>query len=104
MAQDMAQAIARLDALLLKLLLPAEGRHRAPDARPVASVPDTPTTRLPRVPVLRGEDIGLVCPYPAAHERRQEERRQRARRRALVLATYGVGIGPRRIHGVEVTA
>ncbi|WP_458087588.1 hypothetical protein [Streptomyces malaysiensis] len=38
---------------------------------------DTPTLRLPRVhqmprrPVLRGEDVQLVQPYPVAHERRK---------------------------------
>ncbi|MEV8319481.1 hypothetical protein AB0Q95_35520 [Streptomyces sp. NPDC059900] len=65
---------------------------------------DAATRPLPRVPVLRGEDIGLVRPYLVAFERRQEERRQRARRRELWLAVHGVDIGPRLIHGVEVSA
>ncbi|MEV2249735.1 hypothetical protein AB0I94_04100 [Streptomyces sp. NPDC050147] len=56
------------------------------------------------MPVLRGEDIGLVRPYLVACERRQEERRQRTRWRELWLAVHGVGIGPRFVHGVEVTA
>ncbi|MFC7306279.1 hypothetical protein ACFQVC_18905 [Streptomyces monticola] len=43
-------------------------------------------------------------PYLAAHERREEARRQRARRRALWFAVHGVYLGPRRIHGVEVAA
>lgn len=34
----------------------------------------------------------------------EEARRQRARRRALWLAGYGIDVGPRLIHGVEVTA
>ncbi|WP_369392027.1 hypothetical protein AB5J72_33890 [Streptomyces sp. CG1] len=100
----MAHCIARIFELLLQFLLPAGGHHRAPDTRPIALSPDTPPTGLPRVPVLRGEDIGLVRPYLVAHERRQEERRQRARRRVLLLATCGIDIGPRRVHGVEVTA
>ncbi|MFF2506027.1 hypothetical protein ACFVTY_21935 [Streptomyces sp. NPDC058067] len=56
---------------------------------------------------LRGEDSRLVRPYVLAHEqrvRREQEKRQRARRRALWLAVHGVDIGPRYIHGVEVTA
>ncbi|MFG2503338.1 hypothetical protein ACGFSB_34660 [Streptomyces sp. NPDC048441] len=101
---DMNQGIARIFEPLLRLLLPAPGRHRSPEAS--SSVPplDAPTRPLARVPVLRGEDIGLVRPYLVAFERRQEERRQRARRRELWLAVHGVDIGPRLIHGVEVTA
>jgi hypothetical protein len=53
---------------------------------------------------VRGEDSPLVRPYLVAHERREEARRQRARRRALRLAVHGIDIGPRLIHGVEVTA
>ncbi|MDQ8704187.1 hypothetical protein RCO28_17075 [Streptomyces sp. LHD-70] len=40
--------------------------------------------------------------FLAAHER-QEARLQRARRRALLLSSYGIDVGPSRIHGVEVT-
>jgi hypothetical protein len=61
-----------------------------------------PTRSLPHIPKLRGEDNSLLRPYLVAHERREEERRQRARRRTLMLATYGIDIGPRRIHGVEM--
>ncbi|MER6092771.1 hypothetical protein [Streptomyces bluensis] len=100
----MPHAIAWIFESLLRLLLPARGRHRSPEPPPAARAADTPTVRLPRVPMLRGEDNRLVRPYLVAHERHQEEQRRRARRRALVLATYGVDIGPRRIHGVEVTA
>ncbi|AEM80141.1 hypothetical protein [Streptomyces violaceusniger] len=99
----MPHCIARIFELLLRLLLPAPGRHRSAETVPVPTV-DVSMARLPRVSVLRGEDSGLVRPYLLAHERRQQERRQRARRRALVLATYGVDIGPRRIHGMKVTA
>jgi hypothetical protein len=100
----MPHAIAWIFESLLRLLLPARGRHRSPGPSPAARSVDRPTVRLPRVPASPGEDIGLVRPYLLAHERRQEERRQRARKRALVLATYGIETGPLWIHGVEVTA
>jgi hypothetical protein len=100
----MAHGIARFFEPLLRLLFRASGRHRAPASHTAARSQDTPTAPLLYIPVLRGEDIGLVRPYLVAHERREEERRQRARRRTLVLATYGIDIGPRWIHGVEVTA
>lgn len=100
----MTQVIARLFVPLLRLLVPASGRHRSAERSSATPPVDTPTVRLPRVPVLRGEDIGLVRPYLVAHERHQEERQQRARRRALWLAVHGVDIGPRHIHGVAVTA
>ncbi|MBJ7002013.1 hypothetical protein JG491_18330 [Streptomyces sp. CRPSP2-6A1] len=82
---------------LLRLLLPASGRRRS--CGPPLARQDTVAVGLPR-----GEDVGLVRPYLVAHERRQEERRQRARRRVLWLAVSGVDIGPRVIRGVEVTA
>jgi hypothetical protein len=63
----------------------------------------SPVVRL-HESVLRGEDSPLVRPYLVAHEQHEEARRQRARRRALWLAVHGIDIGPRLIHGVEVTA
>lgn len=101
---DMPHCIVRIFEPLLRLLLPAPRRHRSAEKTPAVPTVDVPTARLPRVPVLRGEDIGLVRPYVVAHEWRQEERRQQARRRMLVLVTYGIDTGPRWIHGVEVTA
>lgn len=100
----MPDCIARIFEPLLRLLLPSEGRHRFPESASPGQSIDTPTRALPRVPVLQGEDIGLVRPYLVAFERQEEERRQRARRRALWLAVRGVDIGPCLIHGVEVTA
>lgn len=99
----MPNCIARIFEPLLRLLWPAPGRHRsagAPLAVPCGAAPTWPLS-LPR-PVLRGEDIGLVRPYLVAHERRQMERQQKARRRALWFAVHGVDIGPRLIHGVKV--
>ncbi|MFD5075509.1 hypothetical protein [Streptomyces sp. NPDC058371] len=102
----MTYAIARLIEPLLRLLFPARGRHRATGAPAIAP---HPATRAPRRPhavtaLIRGEDTRLVRPYLVAHEQREEARRQRARRRALWLAVHGVDIGPRLIHGMEVTA
>lgn len=105
----MPHCIARVFERLLRLLLPAPGRHRAADTRPAVSSTEKPAVPLPRapradtVPFLRGEDTALVRPYLIAHEQRQEEaRHQRRRRRALWLAVHGVDVGPRLIHGVEV--
>jgi hypothetical protein len=59
----------------------------------------------PRFPLLRGEDSSLVRLYVLSpYELRHKKRQQRQRRRALWLATHGIDIGPRRIHGVEVAA
>ncbi|MCE3034173.1 MULTISPECIES: hypothetical protein [Actinomycetes] len=99
---DMGQGIARFVESLLRLLLPASGRRRS--SGPSFTQQDAVVVGPPFVPVLRGEDTALVRPYLVAHERRQEERRQRARRRVLWLAVSGVDIGPRVIRGVEVTA
>ncbi|MFF4601913.1 hypothetical protein ACFY12_04020 [Streptomyces sp. NPDC001339] len=94
---------------LLRLLLPVRGRHRTHRALPDTGREDEPVLALPRVPVrrpglLRGEDVHLIRPYVLTPEERRERRLQRGRRQVLWLATYGVDAGPRRIHGVEVTA
>ncbi|MGG2462738.1 hypothetical protein ACO0M4_23460 [Streptomyces sp. RGM 3693] len=109
--------IASLFLPLLRLLLPADGRHRTPDTPPAA--PSAPRREDPqswiaplrapaRPPVLlRGEDVPLVRPYvltEAEREERRERRLRRGRRRALWLAVHGLDVGPRRIHGVEVAA
>ncbi|WP_158897315.1 hypothetical protein [Streptomyces hygroscopicus] len=73
----MQESIARLVEWLLRLVLPAPGRHRAIGPRPAVACADTPTVRMARVPVAhvwvpRGEDgagTGLVRPYVVAHER-----------------------------------
>lgn len=109
----MLDCIARLIEPLLRLLWPAGGRHRAPL---ITAAPTTPTVPVaaaapsavaPSIGAARAvpctEEAPLVRPYVLTHERREEVRRQRARRRALWLALHGVDIGPRLIHGVEVT-
>ncbi|MGW1372658.1 hypothetical protein ACWD6P_00015 [Streptomyces sp. NPDC002446] len=93
--------------LLLRLLLPARGRHRSAGALPPVGRAGTPAVALPRIPVrqqglLRGEDVHLIRPYVLTPEERQERRLQRGRRRALWLAVHGYDAGPRWVHGVEV--
>lgn len=113
---DVPHCIALLCTQLLRLLLPPRGRHRA-TPRPVGVPPEVshvtasgcaPVRRRPphpRCALLRGEDSPLVRPYLLSpDEWRHERRQQRQRRRALWLATHGIDIGPRRIHGVEVAA
>ena len=98
----MSQGIARVIESLLRLLPPGSGRRRSPEPSPAHL--DTVTARLPHVPTLRGEDIGLVRPYLVAHERRQEERNQRVRRRTLWLAVHSDASGLRLIRTGEVSA
>lgn len=104
----MRQHSAWIFELLLRVLLPAQGRHRSAGALPAVGREDAPTLALPRVPVrqpglLRGEDVPLIRPYVLTPEERQERRLRRGRRRALWLASHGFDAGPRWIHGVEVT-
>lgn len=106
---DMRQATADLLLRVVRLLLPAKGRHRAESLQPESRAGEfgVVAPRLPCAPVvsLRGEDVPLVRPYLGRHElwsRQGEVRRQRARRRALWCAVHGIDVGPRWIHGVEV--
>ncbi|MFE3183222.1 hypothetical protein ACFXKR_20470 [Streptomyces violascens] len=107
----MPHCIARLIEPLLRLLLPAQGRHR-PIASPSRITSSSahhqnhqnrPSRRLATHGLLRGEDSLLVRPYLLAHEAAEEHLR-RQRRRSLWLATHGVDIGPRGIHDMEVAA
>nr|WP_281289754.1 hypothetical protein [Streptomyces piniterrae] len=95
--------VIRLFEALLRLLLPAKGRHRSVGVSPAPA--PTRYAVVPRVParhteLLRGEDSALVRPYLVAHE----ERLQRSRRRVLWLASYGIDAGPRWIHGMKVAS
>lgn len=102
----MPHCIAHIFEPLLQLLWPAPGRHRRPDRHSMSLGGEAPTEcppRVPTVPVLRGEDIGLVRPYLVVHEQRERQRR-RAPRRALRLAVHGIDIGPRLINSMEVRA
>jgi hypothetical protein len=95
----MPHCIAKVLGLLLRLLFPAPGRHRAGHPPPVADQVDPPTLLLPR-----GEDE-LVRPFMWADEERRERRKRRMqlkRRQTLRLASHGIDVGPSRIPGVEV--
>jgi hypothetical protein len=108
----MIKIIARVFELLLRLLLPPTGHHRAADSAPTETQVDVPTSDrsrhapAPPNPSVRNENEGvaLVRPYLLSAEERRERRRQRECRRALWLAPYGVDVGPRWIHGVEVAS
>ncbi|MFH8471640.1 hypothetical protein [Streptomyces sp. NPDC018000] len=103
---DVLHCIAPIFEPLLRFLWPAQGCHQPAASYPVAPAADVcpaPGGRRPEL-VLRGEDSPLVRPYLVAHERREEARVRRARRRVLWLAVHGIDVGPRLIHDVEVTA
>ncbi|MBT2399715.1 hypothetical protein [Streptomyces sp. ISL-100] len=81
----------------LRTLFAPRGRHRA--GQPL---PPPPPPALARRPGPYATDIpidglatAMVRPYLLTAEQRQ-------RRRALWPATYGIDVGPRRIHGVAV--
>ncbi|MBC2904051.1 hypothetical protein [Streptomyces cupreus] len=87
--------------VLVRALFPARGRHRASTAR--LPLPVQPLPRYRHNPCPVEYDTPLVRPYLLTPAERHERRRQRQRRRALWLAAYGIDVGPRRIHGVEVS-
>ncbi|MEV0690472.1 hypothetical protein [Streptomyces sp. NPDC050388] len=88
-------------ALILSWLMPAQGKRRRPAAgtQKVSTSEAAPIRRLiitsdalgvgRPVPFIEVDGLPLVRPYLVAHEREQERRRQRDRRRAAVLATLG---------------
>ncbi|MEU3945681.1 hypothetical protein [Streptomyces sp. NPDC029526] len=107
----MTQVTALLLEPLLRLLLPGRGRRRRTAVpgggrRITVPVPGAVTARPPGPPPLRGEDNALVRPYLIVHEREEEARRQRARRRVPSYTVHGVGSDnvPRVLHGAGVTA
>ncbi|WP_411151942.1 hypothetical protein [Streptomyces sp. A30] len=85
----MRERLARFCELLLlaivRALLPAKGRHRADGHAPA-----------PRQRPL------AACPFES--DGPLVRKLQRQRRRALWLAVHGIDVGPRHIHGVEVSA
>ncbi|GAA2242735.1 hypothetical protein GCM10010145_06330 [Streptomyces ruber] len=99
----MLDLTVRLLAWVLNICMPSpRGRHRAATAVPAP----VPAPRILPPPCrfterLDGEARRLIRPYVLTPD---ERRRQRERRRALCLATVGIGTGPRRIHGVRVGA
>ncbi|MFD5392845.1 hypothetical protein ACFWJW_01085 [Streptomyces sp. NPDC127097] len=102
----MAKTIARIFESLLRLLLPARGRHRSLGCLPTVRCDDAPTLVLAGVPggregLLRGEDAALIRPYALTPEERQKRRSEYGRRRVSLFATYGADVGPRWMHGLE---
>ncbi|WP_240361581.1 hypothetical protein [Streptomyces sp. MBT27] len=81
----MPHCIARLIEPLLRLLLPAQGRHR-PIASPSRITSSSahhqthPSRRLATHGLRRGEDSLLVRPYLLAHEAAEEHLRRQRRR------------------------
>jgi hypothetical protein len=107
---DVLDRIASLLEPLLRFLFPSTGRRRyLPALKAAVPVLLPYLVPTPRAPAARPDGTApeatpRVRPDLLAHERRAEARRQRVRRLELWLALHGVDIGPRRIHGVEVTA
>ncbi|WP_405881913.1 hypothetical protein OG762_26760 [Streptomyces sp. NBC_01136] len=95
----MTDLILRLAAYARTLFSP-RGRHRAgqplppPQPRPRPTPARHPGPYATDTP-LDGRATALIRPYLLTPE-------QRSRRRALWLATYGIDVGPRHIHGMEV--
>ncbi|MFG2829074.1 hypothetical protein ACGFWI_16695 [Streptomyces sp. NPDC048434] len=101
----MAKTIAKIFESLLRLLLPARGRHRSFGCLPTVRREDVPTLVLARVSggregLLRGEDAALIRPYALTPEERQKRRLEYGRRVPL-FATYGADAGPCWLHGLE---
>jgi|GEM_PF-2397143 len=102
----MAKTIARIFESLLRLLLPARGRHRSFGRLPTVRREDAPTLVLARVTgggegLLRGEDASLIRPYALTPEERRKRRLEYGRRRAPLFATYGPDPAPRWLNGLE---
>lgn len=97
----MIDSVIRIIDRLLLLFAP-RGRHRLGQRIPAPEPRPTPPPTPPRcvapfsfdAPIDASGTV-LVRPYVLTRE-------QRRRRRALWLATHGVDVGPRRIHGREV--
>ncbi|GGY96212.1 hypothetical protein [Streptomyces poonensis] len=101
----LAEACEFVLLVLLRALLPARGRHRSvvvPAQSPACSPPVRPQATHDAQP--REWDTPLVRPYLLTPDERRERKLQRRRRQALWLATHGIDVGPRHIHGMEVSA
>ncbi|WP_235449298.1 hypothetical protein [Streptomyces sioyaensis] len=102
----MAKTIAKIFESLLRLLLPARGRHRPSGSLPAVRSEEAPTLTLARVLCesegsMRGEDAALIRPYVLTPEERHKRRSEWGRRRRLLFVTSGIDAGPRWIHGLE---
>lgn len=99
MAQDMRDLIALLSHWLRVLLGHATpGRHAAahfahdpaPMSRPQTTARPVPEHVRERFRPLIAEQVALVRPYLVAYEQQREQRLQRERRTAAVLAEVGI--------------
>ncbi|GAA5213180.1 hypothetical protein LV779_13080 [Streptomyces thinghirensis] len=95
----MLDLTARLLAWMLSICTPSpRGRHRLGTTPPLRFIPAPP----PRfTEILDGNASRLVRPYVLAPA---ERRHQREHRRAAHLATLGIDVGPKHIHGVRIPA
>lgn len=105
----MPHCIAWLFEPLLELLFPASGRHRAADARRVATGKREPTGTPPRCRSSStasgpGHVGPLACPSLLSAGERRVLRLQRHLQRALWLASHGIDAGPRWIRGAEMAS
>ncbi|MGW3567004.1 hypothetical protein ACWDSL_24555 [Streptomyces sp. NPDC000941] len=131
-ADSMRKHSAWIFEMLLRLLFPGHGRHRAADsaeygpavrhrAKPMAPTGaasaeyanGSPGQSRPVSGLPDGHGADMVRPYLVAYEQQREQRQRqlraegrlrRRRRRTLWLAVHGIDIGPRVIHGMRVVA
>ncbi|MFD1661039.1 hypothetical protein ACFSL4_23245 [Streptomyces caeni] len=99
----MPHCIVRIFEPLLRLLLPAPGRHRGPGQRSAGLRVEASTaspSRSSTSPLLRREEIGPARPYLVAHEPLEQQRR-RPRQRVVRLAVHGIDIDARLVNGAE---
>ncbi|WP_282703299.1 hypothetical protein [Streptomyces sp. CC219B] len=95
----MLDLIVRALAWMLSICTPSpQGRHRLGTPPPLRYIPIPPPRFTER---LDGNASPLIRPYVLTPT---EHRRQRERRRAACLATLGIDVGPKQIHGVRVPA
>ncbi|WP_328562062.1 hypothetical protein [Streptomyces coelicoflavus] len=95
----MLDLTVRLLARMLSICTPSpQGRHRLGGHPPLRFIPAPPPLYTE---ILDGNASRLVRPYVLSPT---ERRHQRERRRAAHLATLGIDVGPKHIHGVRVPA
>ncbi|MFF4250911.1 hypothetical protein ACFY1L_06875 [Streptomyces sp. NPDC001663] len=96
----MLDITVRALAWMLSLCTPSpRGRHRLGALPPLRITPVSPPPRFTER--LDGNASRLVRPYVLTPT---EHHRQRERRRAACLATLGIDVGPKHIHGIRVPA
>ncbi|MDH6628415.1 hypothetical protein M2271_006248 [Streptomyces sp. LBL] len=106
MREHIAELCASLLLTIIRALLPARGRHRAAATQRRVLGPMVMPARDPGAQADHFEPDAqpLVRPNLLTREERHERTLQRHRRRALWLAVHGIDVGPRHIHGMEVSA